>query len=207
MVVRSNCRRLARSMSSKSTLIKILAGVHEPDEGEYRIDGRSVHPSSRRQAMDMGIATVFQDLAPQPLSPIWRAFFLGDEITGFGGRMQISEQKQQVHAQLATLGIKVRDVDQLLGTLSGGGRQAVAIARAIQSATEPSSSRWASTRMCQRAPASWTRSAGQGRPGLISGHHAPDFRAICPCRRRSACQPRLPRRAGHLAIDRDEQAA
>lgn len=117
--------------AGKSTLIKILAGVHEPDEGEYRIDGRPVHLSSPRQAMDMGIATVFQDLAPQPLMPIWRAFFLGNEITGFGGRMQISKQKQQVHEQLATLGINVRDVDQLLGTLSGGERQAVAIARAI----------------------------------------------------------------------------
>ncbi|MFM8351957.1 MAG: ATP-binding cassette domain-containing protein [Actinomycetales bacterium] len=117
--------------AGKSTLIKILAGVHAPDEGEYRVDGRPTRLSSPRQAMDLGIATVFQDLAPQPLMPIWRAFFLGNEITGFGGRMQISRQKHEVRDQLASLGINVRDVDQLLGTLSGGERQAVAIARAI----------------------------------------------------------------------------
>ncbi|MBU6244297.1 MAG: ATP-binding cassette domain-containing protein [Actinomycetales bacterium] len=117
--------------AGKSTLIKILSGVYQPDEGAYRIDGTEVRLSSPREAMDRGIATVFQDLAPQPLMPIWRAFFLGNEIARAGGRLDIRRQKQEVTAQLASMGINVRDVDQLVGTLSGGERQAVAIARAI----------------------------------------------------------------------------
>lgn len=117
--------------AGKSTLIKILSGVYQPDEGAYRIDGTEVRLASPREAMDRGIATVFQDLAPQPLMPIWRAFFLGNEITRVGGRLDIGKQKQEVTSQLATMGINVRDVDQLVGTLSGGERQAVAIARAI----------------------------------------------------------------------------
>lgn len=117
--------------AGKSTLIKILSGVHAPDQGSYLIDGIPVRLASPREAMDRGIATVFQDLAPQPLMPIWRAFFLGNEPTRAGGRLRISQAKEQVRNQLATMGIKVRDVDQLVGTLSGGERQAVAIARAI----------------------------------------------------------------------------
>ena len=117
--------------AGKSTLIKILAGVHKPDSGQYLIEGRSVELESPRAAMDCGIATVFQDLAPQPLMPIWRAFFLGNEMTSGPGWLKISEQKAEVRRQLATMGIAVRDVDQLVGTLSGGERQAVAIARAI----------------------------------------------------------------------------
>ena len=117
--------------AGKSTLIKILAGVYQPDTGEYLVEGIPVKLTSPRDAMDMGIATVFQDLAPQPLMPIWRAFFLGNEITRGPGWMSIKTQKQEVRTQLATMGINVRDVDQLVGTLSGGERQAVAIARAI----------------------------------------------------------------------------
>jgi len=116
--------------AGKSTLIKILSGVHQPDSGEYLIDGRRVLLDSPRHAMDSGIATVFQDLAPQPLMPIWRAFFLGNEIVQ-GGFLAIKKAKAEVRSQLASMGIKVRDVDQLVGTLSGGERQAVAIARAI----------------------------------------------------------------------------
>lgn len=117
--------------AGKSTLIKILSGVYQPDLGSYRIEGTEVRLSSPREAMDRGIATVFQDLAPQPLMPIWRAFFLGNEIVRGGGRLDIRKEKQEVTSQLATMGINVRDVDQLVGTLSGGERQAVAIARAI----------------------------------------------------------------------------
>lgn len=116
--------------AGKSTLIKILSGVHKPDSGEYLIDGTPVVLDSPRAAMDSGIATVFQDLAPQPLMPIWRAFFLGNEIV-HGGFLAIKRAKAEVRSQLASMGIKVRDVDQLVGTLSGGERQAVAIARAI----------------------------------------------------------------------------
>jgi simple sugar transport system ATP-binding protein len=116
--------------AGKSTLIKILSGVYQVDLGEYLIDGTSVVLDSPREALNRGIATVFQDLAPQPLMPIWRAFFLGNEIVN-RGFLAIKEAKSEVRNQLASMGIKVRDVDQLVGTLSGGERQAVAIARAI----------------------------------------------------------------------------
>ncbi len=116
--------------AGKSTLIKILSGVYRPDSGNYLINGSAVHLNSPREAMDRGIATVFQDLAPQPLMPIWRAFFLGNEIVRHGF-LATKLAKAQVREQLDSMGIRVRDVDQLVGTLSGGERQAVAIARAI----------------------------------------------------------------------------
>ena len=116
--------------AGKSTLIKILSGVYQPDEGEYRIEGERTKLSSPREALNRGIATVFQDLATQPLMSIWRNFFLGNEMTK-GGALRIKDAKKETREQLGALGIDVRDVDQAVGTLSGGERQAVAIARAI----------------------------------------------------------------------------
>jgi simple sugar transport system ATP-binding protein len=116
--------------AGKSTLIKILSGVYQPDEGHYRIDGVPTRLSSPREALNRGIATVFQDLATQPLMSIWRNFFLGNEEAR-GGFLRIKDAKRETREQLANLGIDVRDVDQPVGTLSGGERQAVAIARAI----------------------------------------------------------------------------
>lgn len=116
--------------AGKSTLIKILSGVHQPDSGEVRIEGSPVVLASPRDALDRGIATVYQDLATQPLMSVWRNFFLGNERTR-KGLLTTRESKREVREQLATLGIDVRDVDQPVGTLSGGERQAVAIARAI----------------------------------------------------------------------------
>ena len=116
--------------AGKSTLIKILSGVHRSDAGEFRIQGVPTTLNSPREALDRGIATVFQDLATQPLMSIWRNFFLGNELIR-NGFLTVRRSKQEVREQLATLGIDVRDVDQAVGTLSGGERQAVAIARAI----------------------------------------------------------------------------
>ena len=65
--------------AGKSTLIKILAGVHQHDTGEYLVDGRPVRLRSPRDALDRGIATVYQDLAVVPLMSVWRNFFLGAE--------------------------------------------------------------------------------------------------------------------------------
>ena len=71
--------------AGKSTLIKVLSGVHQPDSGELRIDGRPVTFHSSRDALDAGVATVYQDLAMVPLMSIWRNFFLGSEPTrGWG---------------------------------------------------------------------------------------------------------------------------
>jgi simple sugar transport system ATP-binding protein len=119
--------------AGKSTLIKILSGVFPPDEGEYRVDGESVRFSSPRDALDRGIATVYQDLAMIPLMSVWRNFFLGSEPTKGGGpmrRFDVAMARRVARAELAAMGIDIRDVDQPVGTLSGGERQCVAIARA-----------------------------------------------------------------------------
>jgi simple sugar transport system ATP-binding protein len=120
--------------AGKSTFIKILAGAHEHDEGELVIDGVKRQLSSPRQALALGIATVYQDLAVVPLMPVWRNFFLGSEPTkGIGPlkRMNIDFMRKTTKSELAAMGIDLRDVDQPIGTLSGGERQCVAIARAV----------------------------------------------------------------------------
>jgi len=120
--------------AGKSTLIKILSGVHQPTEGEYFFEGRAVNFSSPREALDHGIATVYQDLSLIPLMPIWRNFFLGSEPeTGWGPfrRYDVNFAKQTVRAELKKMGIDIRDPEQPVGTMSGGERQSVAIARAV----------------------------------------------------------------------------
>jgi simple sugar transport system ATP-binding protein len=120
--------------AGKSTFIKILSGVHNQSEGEYLLDGSPVTFESPRQARDAGIATVFQDLAMAPLMSVWRNFFLGAEPQkGFGSIkwMDTRFAKQTAKAEMRKMGIDVRDIDQPVGTLSGGERQSVAIARAV----------------------------------------------------------------------------
>lgn len=120
--------------AGKSTLIKILSGVHKPDEGYYLYEGEKMDFDSPRDALDRGIATVYQDLAMIPLMSIWRNFFLGSEPTkGFGPlrRFDVERAKHVTHDELNKMGIDIRDPEQPVGTLSGGERQSVAIARAI----------------------------------------------------------------------------
>jgi simple sugar transport system ATP-binding protein len=120
--------------AGKSTLIKILAGVHKPDSGEYLVEGQPVQFNSPRDALGRGIATVYQDLAMIPLMSITRNFFLGSELTkGWGPltRFDIRRASSIVREELGKMGIDIRDPDQPVGTLSGGERQSVAIARAI----------------------------------------------------------------------------
>jgi len=120
--------------AGKSTFIKMLAGAHAPSEGEMLLDGEPVTFSSPRAALDAGIATVYQDLAVVPLMPVWRNFFLGSELTkGWGPfrRLDVKQMKSITYTELDNMGIDLRDVDQPIGTLSGGERQCVAIARAV----------------------------------------------------------------------------
>jgi simple sugar transport system ATP-binding protein len=112
--------------AGKSTFIKILAGAHEHTDGELLIDEEEQHLSSPRAALELGIATVYQDLAVVPLMPVWRNFFLGSEITkGFGPlrKLDIEFMKTTTKAELSAMGIDLRDVEQPIGTLSGGERQ------------------------------------------------------------------------------------
>ena len=120
--------------AGKSTLIKVLAGVHKPTAGEYFFDGQSMDFDSPRDALDHGIATVYQDLAMIPLMAVWRNFFLGAEPTkGWGpwSRFDVDKAKEITVTELGKMGIDIRDPDQTVGTLSGGERQSVAIARAV----------------------------------------------------------------------------
>lgn len=117
--------------AGKSTLIKIIAGLHQHDAGEFLIEGQPRHLSSPREALDAGIATVYQDLAVVPLMPIWRNFFLGSELKTRFGLLDVRRMKDITKSELASMGIDLRDVEQPIGTLSGGERQCVAIARAV----------------------------------------------------------------------------
>jgi simple sugar transport system ATP-binding protein len=120
--------------AGKSTFIKILSGVHQHDEGELLVEGEETRFGSPRDAKERGIATVFQDLATVPLMSIWRNFFLGSEPTkGVGPlrRVDVRFAQETMVGEMRKMGIDVRDPDQPVGTLSGGERQAVAIARAV----------------------------------------------------------------------------
>ncbi|GAB3981603.1 ATP-binding cassette domain-containing protein [Actinoallomurus acanthiterrae] len=120
--------------AGKSTLIKIIAGMHQNDAGTYEVEGERVRFASPREALERGIATVYQDLAVVPLMPVWRNFFLGSEVRKGAGplsRLDIGFMRRTTRTELANMGIDLRDVDQPIGTLSGGERQCVAIARAV----------------------------------------------------------------------------
>jgi len=120
--------------AGKSTLIKTLSGVHQPSEGRYLIEGKEVRLASPRDALARGIATVYQDLAMIPLLSVWRNFFLGSEPTrGWGPwrRFDVDFAQRTAREELQKMGIDIRDTAQPVGTLSGGERQSVAIARAV----------------------------------------------------------------------------
>jgi simple sugar transport system ATP-binding protein len=119
--------------AGKSTLIKTLSGVHVPDKGTLAVDGEPVVFGSPRDALDAGVATVYQDLAIMPLMSVTRNFFLGNEPTvGFGPlkRFDMPKAAGIAHEEMKRIGIDLRDTDQAVGTLSGGERQTLAIARA-----------------------------------------------------------------------------
>jgi simple sugar transport system ATP-binding protein len=121
--------------AGKSTLIKVLSGVHRPTQGKLYMDGERVEFHSPREARAAGIATVHQDVGVIPLMSVARNFFVGAEPTkGPKALHWIDNAKanrialEQIHA----LGItRVRDGGQLVGTMSGGEKQALAIGRAM----------------------------------------------------------------------------
>ena len=117
--------------AGKSTLIKILAGLHAPTSGQLLIDGSPVTFTSPRDALDAGIATVYQNLAIVDELSVWRNFFLGQELTGMLGTLKQEEMKRICSEQLLEMGIDIPDVNVEAGNLSGGQRQVVAIARAV----------------------------------------------------------------------------
>lgn len=120
--------------AGKSTLIKTLSGVHKPSQGTLEIEGRPVDFNSPKDALDAGIATVHQHLAIQPLMSVTRNFFMGREPTKGWGPFRVFDigfAEATVREELRKMGIDVRDPSQAVGTMSGGERQCVAIARAV----------------------------------------------------------------------------
>jgi simple sugar transport system ATP-binding protein len=121
--------------AGKSTMIKILTGLFPPDKGEIRWEGEPVHFHSPRDAYDIGVATVYQDLAIVDLMAIYRNVFLGREkaITkGWGPFKWIDRKKAHAQARkaISDIGIEIRDAEEPIARMSGGERQSVAIARA-----------------------------------------------------------------------------
>lgn len=120
--------------AGKSTLIKIIAGRHQHTHGTLLVDGEETTFQSPREALDRGIATVYQDLAVVPLMPVWRNFFLGsEEVSGVWPfrKLKVPEMREQATEALHRMGIDLPDIDAPIGQLSGGQRQTVAIARAV----------------------------------------------------------------------------
>ncbi|WP_323771274.1 ATP-binding cassette domain-containing protein [Antarctobacter sp.] len=117
--------------AGKSTLIKTLAGVHSPTSGQLYIEGKPVSFRNPRDAADAGIGTVYQDLAVNQLMSVTRNFFMGRELKGPLGTMRMSEMDKIAHDEMLKIGIDFSDPTQAVGTMSGGQRQTLAIARAI----------------------------------------------------------------------------
>ena len=123
--------------AGKSTLIKILTGVYPPSEGTIYFRGREVRIESPRDARELGIETVYQDLALVPLMSVARNFFLGRELTGPFRILQVRRMEGETRRALGDIGIEKfseagnRSVSEPVGKLSGGERQSVAIGRAV----------------------------------------------------------------------------
>ena len=120
--------------AGKSTLIKCLSGVHQPSKGDIYVEGDKTVFESPRDPLDRGIATVYQDLGLVPLMSITRNFFMGREPTRYPWPFRIFDEEranQIATEKMLEIGIDIRDPGQAVGTLSGGERQTVAIAKAI----------------------------------------------------------------------------
>ena len=120
--------------AGKSTFIKTMSGVHAPTRGTIELDGRPMRFNDPRDAIAAGIATVHQHLAMIPLMSVSRNFFMGNEpqkkVMGipFFDHDRANEITMR---EMGRMGIALRGPDQAVGTLSGGERQTVAIARAV----------------------------------------------------------------------------
>lgn len=131
------CALIGDNGAGKSTLVKILAGVERPDQGVIEVNGKRVEMSTPTAAQKLGISTVFQDLALAPdLSPVDN-LFLGRELLrgGLAGALHFTDKKRMLHEatkEFADLGINLRSARVPVGSLSGGQKQSVAIARSVK---------------------------------------------------------------------------
>jgi simple sugar transport system ATP-binding protein len=116
--------------AGKSTLIKIISGYYKPDKGDIIFEGKKVIFNSPNDARRLGIETIYQDLALIPDLPIYYNIFLAREFTnrGFLNKKRMIEESKRL---LESLQIKIPDINMKVENLSGGQRQAVAVARAV----------------------------------------------------------------------------
>jgi ABC-type sugar transport system ATPase subunit len=121
--------------AGKSTLIKILTGYHQPDLGQVFFDGRPVELASVDEARALGIECVYQDLALVNGLSIYHNMFLNRELMRRGPLRLLDhrEMRRRAAEALAEIGVDVPSVELAVGALSGGQRQAIAVARAVYS--------------------------------------------------------------------------
>ncbi len=120
--------------AGKSTFIKTMSGVHKPTRGEIFFEGKPMRFDRPRDSISAGIATVYQDLAMIPLMSVSRNFFMGNEPIRRIGPFRLFDHDKAnriTMEEMREMGINLRGPDQAVGTLSGGERQTVAIARAV----------------------------------------------------------------------------
>ena len=122
--------------AGKSTLVKTLVGVHPPDSGEIFFDGRPVNIHTPHDARDLGIETVFQDLALAAEIDPAANMFLGREVVrpGFLGKLGFldkAEMRRRSDAAFKDLGVRIQDTTAPVANMSGGQRQGIAICRAV----------------------------------------------------------------------------
>jgi D-xylose transport system ATP-binding protein len=122
--------------AGKSTLVKTIAGIHSADAGTIEFEGQPVTISTPTDAVDLGIATVYQDLALCDNLDVVENLFLGREETGDGPAAAVHQldevgMEKQTGELLENLAVTITDVRAEVGTMSGGQRQQVAIARSL----------------------------------------------------------------------------
>ncbi|WP_043320718.1 ATP-binding cassette domain-containing protein [Microbulbifer sp. HZ11] len=128
--------------AGKSTLVRCVSGIHPPDTGEIQVNGRAVKIASPQDARDLGIETVFQDLAVIPEFDITANLFLNREtlsknpLLRFFGWLDDSAMEATASRSLQRLNSRIPNLNEAIKKLSGGQRQAVAIARAVNSGAD-----------------------------------------------------------------------
>jgi simple sugar transport system ATP-binding protein len=120
--------------AGKSTLIKIITGYHRPDAGRLFVNGEEVHFRTVKQAREHGIETVYQDLALINELSVFHNMFLNTEVTRKPlPLLNNREMKQRTKRYLDDMGVNIPSIDSQVGALSGGQRQAIAVARSVYS--------------------------------------------------------------------------
>ncbi len=170
--------------AGKSTLIRIISGAQAPSGGELHLNGKQVVFASPHDALTQGIATIYQDLALAPRLSIWENIFMGAEQVRRIGPFRVLDKRrmaQDAQGYLQRLSVPITDMERPVERMSGGQRQAVAIARAL---------RWDARVVIMDEPNRCAGGQGNG-PGAESGAQATRRRPY-----RHPHQPQYGRRGG-----------